>query len=255
MQKFWNWIQAGDGAGKAAPARLILSGVIDTGVSWYEDTITPKAFLDELNAHEGESIVVEINSPGGDVFAGWEIYNALRARSGETVVRITGVAASAASVIAMAADEGCLTICEVGMMMVHNPYTEICGNAEALREQADVLDLIRDVMLSAYMRRFKGRKTEMIALMDAESYLTPSRALELGLTDIIEQDGEAHARMTFEGRYAALDTAALRERFKLPADQPPRGEAAAPTRDYLAEADAMIDSITEAGALAPVVIK
>lgn len=248
MKRFWDWASAE----QDVPARLILSGAIDSGESWYEDTVTPAAFEEELAEHEGEPILVEINSPGGDVFAGWEIYNKLVGRKGATGVLITGIAASAASMVAMAADKGMLTICEVGMMMVHNPWTCAAGNAEQLREQADVLDTIREVMLSCYMHRFAGTQEELGALLDAESYLTPARALELGLADSIrypqEQETASEAAATMAGRYAAMDMGALRERLGLPRTravkstaQEGKKPARAQPRDYLAEADAIIE--------------
>lgn len=246
---FWNWIQAADGQ----DARLILSGVIDSGESWYDDAVTPARFERELSEHDGEAIVVEINSPGGDVFAGWEIYNKLLHRRGKTAVLITGVAASAASIVAMAADAGELAICEVGMLMVHNPWTYAMGNAEALRDQADVLDAIRDVMLSSYMHRFHGTEAEMMALLNAESYLTPAKALELGLVDRIDTREAENAQApaaALPRRYAAMDMSARLAQRAVKRhgrkDETPQG-----ARDYLAEADAIVCAATRANGFAP----
>ena len=216
-QKFWNFVHA---LGEDT-ARLIISGVIDTGTGWYEDAVTPQQLRKELDACAGMDLTVEINSPGGDVFAGYEIYNMLLEREGMTRVLVTGIAASAASIIAMAADKGELMMCECSMMMVHNPWTMLAGESKELRHEADVLDLIRDTMLTAYMHRFAGSEDEMIALLDAETHLTPERAVELGLADGIaapdaEEDGARGIAADMLSRYAALDANALREKWGVP---------------------------------------
>ena len=207
VPKFWDWMDASDDTEQRAV--LVLSGPIDTGESWYEDGVYPAKFREELAAHAGEAIQVEINSPGGDVFAGFEIYNMLLAHEGSVRVRVVGLCASAASIIAMSADAGELIMCETSMMMIHNPWTYAAGNSGELREQADVLDLIRDVMVEAYMHRFGGTQEELVGLLDADTYLTPARAMELGLCDAIEgpedetQDAQAAAAAML-GRYAAM---------------------------------------------------
>ena len=204
---FWSWTAAS--ADTEDRAVLVLSGAIDSGESWYDDAVWPERFRSELDAHAGEDIQVEINSPGGDVFAGFEIYNMLLAHAGSVRVRVVGLCASAASIIAMAADAGELIMCETSMMMIHNPWTYAAGNSGDLREQADVLDLIRDVMAEAYMHRFGGTQEELAGLLDAGTYLPPARAMELGLCDAIEgpeedaQDAQAAAAAML-GRYAAM---------------------------------------------------
>lgn len=207
MPRFWDWIAASEDTEQRAV--LVISGAIDTGESWYEDSVYPAQLRGELEQHAGEALTVEINSPGGDVFAGFEIYNMLLAHTGSVRVRIVGLCASAASIVAMAADAGELCMCETSMMLIHNPWTMAAGNSEALREQADVLDLIRDVMAEAYMHRFTGTQDELCALLDAETYLTPARAQAFGLCDAIETAqgdlqlaGDAAAAML--GRYAAM---------------------------------------------------
>lgn len=248
MPRFWNWIAASEDTENRAV--LVLSGAIDSGTSWYEDTVTPSAFREELDAHAGESIQVEINSPGGDVFAGFEIYNMLLAHRGSVRVRVTGMAASAASIVAMAADPGALCMCEASMMMIHNPWTWAGGNSTELREQADVLDMIRDVMVSCYMHRFSGEQTDLEAMLDRETWLTPQRAMEHGLCDEIEtaEDGSGEDTLSasaMAGRYAAMSRAQMeeiRERFgaKKEAERQPEPMAADEAAKLLREADAMI---------------
>ena len=252
MPRFWNWIAASEDTENRAV--LVLSGAIDSGASWYEHTVTPQAFRDELAGHAGESIQVEINSPGGDVFAGFEIYNMLRSHNGSVRVRVVGMAASAASIVAMAADAGALCMCEASMMMIHNPWTFAGGNSSELREQADVLDMIRDVMVSCYMHRFCGEQTDLEAMLDRETWLTPQRAMEHGLCDEIEtaEDGSGEDTLSasaMAGRYAAMSRAQMeeiRERFGAkkregkkpdPTSEPMAADRAA---KLLEEADAMI---------------
>ena len=248
MPRFWNWIAASEDTENRAV--LVLSGAIDSGTSWYEDAVTPQAFREELESHAGESIQVEINSPGGDVFAGFEIYNMLRGHNGSVRVRVTGMAASAASIVAMAADAGALCMCEASMMMIHNPWTCAAGNSGELREQADVLDMIRDVMVSCYMHRFGGAQTELEDMLDRETWLTPERAMALHLCDEIErpEEGEAEPQLTaaaMAGRYAAMSLAQMeeiRERFgaKKEAAPQPKPMAADKAAKLLEEADALI---------------
>ena len=245
---FWSWTAAS--ADTEDRAVLVLSGAIDSGESWYDDAVWPERFRSELDAHAGEDIQVEINSPGGDVFAGFEIYNMLLAHTGSVRVRVVGMAASAASLIAMAADPGELVMCEASMLMIHNPWTSAWGNSEALREQADVLDMIRDVMCSCYMRRFAGNQEELERLLDEETWMTPARAVELGLCDAIEhaqEDGEDGGALAMAGRYAAMSRERMediRKRFGVadqekPEDKPMSAEDAAA---LLEAVDAMIAS-------------
>lgn len=204
--KFWDWQEASEDTGGRAV--LVLSGVIDTGASWYEDTTWPGKFREELAAHAGEPVTVEINSPGGDVFAGFEIYNLLTAHEGSVRVRVVGLCASAASLVAMAADAGELIMSEASMMMIHNPWTCSAGNSGDLRDAADVLDLIGDVMVSVYMHRWHGSEEELRKALDEETPMTPARAMELGLCDSVEtrlgdSGDQQAAAAALLGRYAA----------------------------------------------------
>lgn len=246
MPRFWDWI--GPEAETEEQAVLVLSGMIDSGSSWYEDTVYPAMFRAELDAHAGRPVRVEINSPGGDVFAGFEIYNMLREHQGGLQVRVTGLAASAASIVAMAADPGELAMYDASMMMIHKPWICAAGNADALREHADTLDMIRDVMCSAYMRRYSGTEDALRALLDRDTYLTPQQALDCGLCDRIltweaetQEEGAAAAMI---GRYAAMDMRALRDRLGVRAgDKAAGGGTPQAARNYLAEVDAILRDI------------
>lgn len=241
-QTFYAWVDEGE------TPTLTICGPIDTGTGWYEDTVTPKAFREALDAYAGRDIMVSINSPGGDVFAGFEIYNMLAHRSGKTTVRVTGMAASAASYIAMAADPGCLQMCEASMMMIHSPWGGLCGNAQDMRKQAEILDEIEDIMTALYMRRFSGTENELRAMLAEERYMSPTEAKACGLCDEIvtpfelDTDAERTAAAAVMGRYVAMergDLDALRARMGIaPRDNKPTPPE--DKNDYLAMADALI---------------
>lgn len=248
-QPFYAWIDDGD------TPTLVIDGVIDTGSDWYSDAVTPKAFRAALDEHDGQDIIVSINSPGGDVFAGFEIYNMLAARKGGTTVRVMGLAASAASYIAMAADPGKLQMCRASMMMIHNPWSWAYGNAEEMRKQAEVLDAIGSIMVDIYMQRATCAEEEMRAMLDAERYLSPTEALNAGLCDEVidpaeeDDDEETQAMAALRDRYVAMSVEDVR-RVRSALHIAPRKTAAKPTEltpagnedknDYLAMADALI---------------
>lgn len=248
-QPFYAWIDDGD------TPTLVIDGVIDTGSDWYSDAVTPKAFRAALDAHAGQNIIVSINSPGGDVFAGFEIYNMLAARKGGTTVRVMGLAASAASYIAMAADPGKLQMCRASMMMIHNPWSWSYGNAEEMRKQAEVLDAIGSIMVDIYMQRATCAEEELRAMLDAERYLSPTEALNAGLCDEVidpaeeDDDEETQALAAMRGRYVAMSVEDVR-RVRSTLHIAPRKATAKPSEltpagsedknDYLAMADALI---------------
>lgn len=248
-QPFYAWIDDGD------TPTLVIDGVIDTGSDWYSDAVTPKAFRAALDEHEGKDIIVSINSPGGDVFAGFEIYNMLAARKGGTTVRVMGLAASAASYIAMAADPGKLQMCRASMMMIHNPWSWAYGNAEEMRKQAEVLDAIGSVMVDIYMQRATCTEEELRAMLDAERYLSPTEALNAGLCDEVidpteeDDDEETQAMAALRDRYVAMSVedvrrvrSALHITPRKSAEKSPKPNSAGDEdkNDYLAMADALI---------------
>lgn len=130
---------------------------------------------------EDEDIELEINSYGGDVFAGIDIMNTLRGHKGKVTVTITGIAASAASIICMGADE--IKMYSNTQMMLHNAWTIVAGNAKQLRKAADDLDSIGESVLASYTHRIDEDTAKK--LLDKETYLSASKAKELGLVDEI----------------------------------------------------------------------
>ncbi|MBH9723938.1 Clp protease ClpP [Burkholderia contaminans] len=151
---------------------------------WGTDAELFASKLDEAAA-TATSIVVAINSMGGDVFDAFTIYNALRRHAGKVTGRVDGVAASAASLILMACDT--IEMPSNAMLMIHNPHTVAAGEAGDLRKLADLLDSTSDNMLSAYVERSGRTEEEVRAIMDAETWLTAAQAKEQGFCDAIAE--------------------------------------------------------------------
>jgi ATP-dependent protease ClpP protease subunit len=148
--------------------------------------IPAKAFLDELKALGPEAeLTVRINSPGGSVFDGVAIHNALKRHDAPITVWIDGIAASIASMIAMAGDE--VVMPENAMLMLHDPSALVLGTATAMRSMADALDKMKAGMVAAYLGKSGRDDAEIEALMAAETWLSAQEAVDLGLADRIEQ--------------------------------------------------------------------
>ena len=140
--------------------------------------VSAKSFLNDMRAVKGDTINLSINSPGGDVFAGVAIYNALRGSGKKVNVKVLGIAASAASLIAMAGDE--IEMPENAMMMIHNPWSFAMGDADELRATADVLDKIGNSLVGTYAARTGKDEAEIKALLDAETWMSAQEAVEMG---------------------------------------------------------------------------
>jgi len=174
----------------------------DIGASWFDDGITAKGFSDDLKALGKVTLLnVYINSPGGAVFEGVAIYNTLRRHAARKIVHIDGLAASIASVIAMAGDE--IRIATNGMMMIHNPYGLAMGEADELRRMADALDKIKGAILDTYVLRTGGKADEIERQMDAETWMNADEAVAAGFADLITEPVEMAA-------FAGLDVSAYR---------------------------------------------
>ena len=176
-RKFWNWVRDAD----TGERTLVLNGQIAED-SWFGDEVTPGIFRDELMKGEG-NITVWINSPGGDVFAAAQIYNMLMDYKGNVTVRIDGLAASAASVIAMAGTT--VEMSPVGMLMIHNPSTAVIGNTKEMQAAIKMLDEVKESILNAYELKTGQPRQQLSDLMDAESWMNAKKAVELGFADKI----------------------------------------------------------------------
>lgn len=180
-RKFWSWVKndADEALGVPETRTLFLNGEI-SDETWYGDEVTPALFRDELNAGSGD-ITVWINSPGGDVFAAAQIYNMLMDYSGNVTVKIDGLAASAASVIAMAGTT--VLMSPVAMMMIHNPATIAIGDAGEMKKAIDMLSEVKESIMNAYEIKTNLSRARISHLMDAESWFNATKAVELGFAD------------------------------------------------------------------------
>lgn len=193
MKKFWKWknkaVTNQDNQETVTERTLFLNGTI-AEESWFDDDVTPQLFKDELNAGSGD-ITVWINSPGGDCVAAAQIYNMLMDYKGNVTVKIDGIAASAASVIAMAGTKVCVS--PVSMMMIHNPATIAFGDSAEMQKAIDMLASVKDSIINAYEIKTGLSRTRLSHLMDAETWMDANKAVELGFADEVMKRGEADA--------------------------------------------------------------
>lgn len=176
MKKFWNWIRD-EGGGRT----LRLEGPIDEESFW-GDEVTPKAFREDLESDSGD-ITVWINSPGGNVFAGAQIYTMLRDYPGKVTVKIDAVAASAASVVAMAGDT--VLMSPVAMLFVHDPSTIAMGNARDMERAIATLNEVKESIINAYAFKTGLTHNRIAKLMENETWMNAKKAVELGFADEI----------------------------------------------------------------------
>ena len=174
MKKFWNWIHD-DGVGRV----LRLEGPIDEESFW-GDEITPADFRSELEAEEGD-VTVWINSPGGNVFAAAEIYTMLREYAGSITVRIASIAASAASVVAMAGDR--VEMSPTALLMIHDPSTIAVGNTKDMEKAIETLNEVKESIINAYAAKSGMRRSRIAELMSNETWMNAKKAVEMGFAD------------------------------------------------------------------------
>lgn len=156
--------------------------------SWYDDDVTPQLFKNDLYNGSGD-VTVWLNSPGGDCVAAAQIYNMLKEYPGNITIKIDGIAASAASLIAMAGDE--VLMSPVSMMMIHNPMTAAIGNADDMQKAAAMLDEVKDSIINAYELKTGLSRAKLAHLMDDETWMNAVKAVELGFADgILYRDSD-----------------------------------------------------------------
>lgn len=185
MEKYWKMMK-----NKKGELEIYIYDEIGCDTFW-GNTYSAKDFLSDLEAQEDfKKIKLYINSPGGDVFEGISIYNVLqRLKTEKNVkvdVQVDGMAASIASIIAMAGDR--IFMPENSMLMIHNPWTYIRGNSIELRKRADELDKICENMKTIYMKRFNSTSEELSRLLDEETWLDANESFELGLCDKVLEE-------------------------------------------------------------------
>lgn len=196
--KFW---QIRNAAGPDE-AELLVYGEIGTG---YWSDVNAKAFVRDLKAIKAKRIRVRINSVGGDLFGGLGMYNALREHSAEVVSVVEGLAASAASLVALAGDR--IVMRRGTMLMIHAPAAAVTGDAPKLRAAADVLDKARDSIVSIYEKRTGKPFDELRALVDSETWMTAAEAVAHGFADSVDEEAPATVLAAREGLLVAASLA------------------------------------------------
>jgi len=190
MSKFWKFIDKTRTTedGEVHQVRILrLDGPIDTEI-WWGDEVTPETFREELEAVPGD-IELWINSPGGDVFAAVQIYNMLMEHKGHITVMIDALAASAATIVAMAGADVFMT--PGAMMMIHNPATIAFGDHNNMQKAIDILDEVKESIINAYQIKTGLSRAKLGKLMEDETWMNARRAVELGFADkIAYADGE-----------------------------------------------------------------
>lgn len=177
MKKFWKWKNQTENS--PTERVLTLNGTI-AEESWFDDDITPQLFKEELLSGSGD-ITVWINSPGGDCVAAAQIYNMLMDYKGNVTVKIDGIAASAASVIAMAGTE--VLMSPVSTMMIHNPATVAMGDHNEMQKAIEMLNEVKESIINAYEIKTGLSRAKLSHLMDSETWMNANKAVEFGFAD------------------------------------------------------------------------
>ena len=175
MQGFWNFKDTN------TERTLYLDGYI-APESWFDDEVSPKEFKAELEAATGD-IAVWINFPGGDFFAASQIYTMLKDYAGKVTVKIDGIAASAAAVIAMAGDE--VLMSPTGLLMIHNPSTFVWGEESDMQKGIEMLSEVKEAIINAFEAKTGLPRKQIAQMMDAETWFSANKAVELGFADEI----------------------------------------------------------------------
>jgi ATP-dependent Clp protease, protease subunit len=166
------------------------------GEGWFGG-MSAKTFVAELNKLGKVDVInLHINSPGGSVFDGVAIYNSLKSHPARIEVDVDGVAASIASLIAMAGAD--IRMAENALMMVHNPSGVAVGDAEAMRKTADLLDQVKGLIASTYAKRTGKKEADIIEMMATETWMTAAEAQDQGFADTITADQKVAACTGFD---------------------------------------------------------
>ena len=225
---------------------LSLNGTI-AEESWYDDDVTPALFRDELNAGKGD-VTVWINSPGGDCIAAAQIYNMLSQYPGKVTVKIDGLCASAASVIAMSGDT--VYMSPVSMLMIHNPATMAFGDHAEMQKAIDMLEQVKESIINAYVLKTGQSRAKLSHLMDAETWMDANKAVELGFADEIltkNTEDEIHPEVSMLFSRKAVDNAfinkvsakfekekkSVTEQAEIPNTEPEVGRSVADVKERL----------------------
>jgi len=194
-RKFWNWVKNEEPDSFGSDRTLYLDGEI-SDETWYGDEVTPSLFKQELESGDG-NITLWINSPGGDVFAAAQIYNMLMDYPHDVTVKIDALAASAASVIAMAGTK--VLMSPVAMIMVHNPATIAIGDSEEMQKAIDMLAEVKESIMNAYEIKSGLSRHKISQLMDAETWMNAKEAVKLGFADEVLFAGKTEDETSDDG--------------------------------------------------------
>lgn len=214
MTKSRQWYQVKAKSGSAA--ELLIYDEI--GAGWDGTGVSAESFIESIKSiglKAGDELTVRINSPGGSYFDGVTIYNYLRSLASRVLVRVDGVAASAASIVAMAGDR--VEMPENAFLFIHNPWTFAMGDANALRKQADDLDKLRESALATYGRRTDGNlsRKELGDMLDAETWLSAEQSVRHGFADSMYEPVRAAALAGFDfSRYGIRTPPAIAQARK-----------------------------------------
>ena len=182
-KKFWSWARdADENDGRI----LYLDGTI-AEESWFDDDITPRLFKSELLAGDGD-VTIWLNSPGGDCVAASQIYSMLMDYKGNVTVKIDGIAASAASVIAMAGTK--VLMAPTALMMIHNPFTVAIGDTEEMKKAVEMLNEVKESIINAYEIKTGQARVKISHWMDAETWMNANKSIELSFADGILEDAK-----------------------------------------------------------------
>lgn len=165
----------------------------EIGIGYYGNGITAKQFADDLKSlGKIDTLNLRVNSPGGDVFDGVAIFNVLKRHPAEVIVDIDGMALSIASVIVMAGDR--INIAKNAMLMIHDPWAIAGGTAEDLRAKADLMDQVKENLVTTYADRTRMDAGRIVKLMSAETWMKSQEAVANGFVDNVTEDLALAAR-------------------------------------------------------------
>ena len=182
-QKFWKWKNQSEEEPSAERVLEFYGTIAEE--SWYDDDITPAMFKEELFAGSGP-ITIWISSPGGDCIAASQIYSMLMDYKGDITVKIDGIAASAASVIAMAGTK--VLMAPTAVMMVHNPATMAFGDHVEMEKAIEMLSEVKESIINAYEIKTGLPRKQLAKMMDNTTWMNANKAVEFGFADDILTD-------------------------------------------------------------------
>lgn len=221
-KKFWTWKDQADG--EETEARVLeLYGTI-AEESWFDDDVTPQMFRDELFSGTGP-VTIWLNSPGGDCIAASQIYSMLMDYKDDVTVKIDGIAASAASVIAMAGTK--VLMAPTALMMIHNPATSAFGDHADMRKAIEMLDEVKESIINAYEIRTNLSHTQLSHMMDDTTWMNAKKAIELGFADGLLEDSKAApvAEEAYSFSARAVEAAIINKIAAKAAHEKPQGRS------------------------------